>query len=121
MIEARVRTGDTAQAERELSDYATDVERTGRARGHATPARLRGLLASDAELDTEFGDALDWHAGAQCPFEEARTRLAYGERLRRARRRVDARRQLAEALTAFEELGAREFAARASGELAAAG
>ena len=43
-------------------------------------------------------------------FEAARTRLAYGERLRRAGRRIDARVQLRAALEDFSDLGARRLA-----------
>jgi DNA-binding NarL/FixJ family response regulator len=82
---------------------------------------LRGLLAADDGLDAAFGDALDWHGRCSFPFEEARTRLAYGERLRRARRRADARVHLNAALAIFERLGATQFADRARGELRAAG
>src|SRR5438270_9137116 len=81
--------------------------------------RLRGMLAPDDEMDEQFGAALS--ATDPQPFVNARTLLAYGERLRRARRRRDAREQLASALDAFELLGARLFAERARDELAAAG
>ena len=55
------------------------------------------------------------------PFELARTRLAYGAKLRRARRAGDARRQLHEALARFEELGAVPWAEQAREELRASG
>ena len=54
-------------------------------------------------------------------FEAARTRLAYGERLRRARNRVLARDQLRSAAETFERLDARPWADRAAAELAATG
>ena len=54
-------------------------------------------------------------------FETARTRLAYGERLRRARSRVLAREQLRAAVETFERLDARPWAERARTELAATG
>jgi hypothetical protein len=50
-------------------------------------------------------------------FEAARTRLAYGERLRRARSRVLAREQLRAAADVFERLDARPWADRARDEL----
>jgi class 3 adenylate cyclase len=54
-------------------------------------------------------------------FERARTQLYFGERLRRNRRRVDARDQLRAALKAFDQLGAAPWAARAMAELQASG
>ena len=54
-------------------------------------------------------------------FECARTRLCYGERLRRANRRRDARRELGAALDTFEHLRAAPWADRARRELRASG
>jgi DNA-binding CsgD family transcriptional regulator len=54
-------------------------------------------------------------------FELARTRLCFGERLRRARRRGEAREHLAAAHETFVALGAPHWARRAEQELAAAG
>jgi DNA-binding NarL/FixJ family response regulator len=55
------------------------------------------------------------------PFDVARTQLCYGERLRRQRRRIEAREQLRAAMEAFDRLGAAAFAERARTELAATG
>lgn len=55
------------------------------------------------------------------PFERARTLLAYGRRLHRARRRAEARDRLRAALVAFERLGAAPWAQQAAAELRAAG
>jgi len=54
-------------------------------------------------------------------FDRARIHLGYGEYLRRARRRVDARAHLRTALDVFEDLGAARWAARAAHELRASG
>jgi DNA-binding CsgD family transcriptional regulator len=54
-------------------------------------------------------------------FEEARTKLIFGERLRRARRRSDARPLLAAAEAAFRAQGAVRWADRAAAELRAGG
>jgi DNA-binding CsgD family transcriptional regulator len=55
------------------------------------------------------------------PFNQARTELAYGEHLRRSRRRVDARSHLRSALDLFEGLRATPWAERAAAELRASG
>ncbi|HEY6741332.1 MAG TPA: helix-turn-helix transcriptional regulator, partial [Lapillicoccus sp.] len=66
-------------------------------------------------------EALCHHAQTPDVFETARTNLAYGARLRRARRRVDAREPLQDAYRAFERLGAQPWAETAADELAATG
>jgi DNA-binding CsgD family transcriptional regulator len=81
----------------------------------------RALLARDNEAEQHYEQALAAHAGSLRLPDRARTELAYGEYLRRARRRVDARTHLREALTVFEDLGASTFADRAAQELRASG
>ncbi|WP_327584683.1 helix-turn-helix transcriptional regulator [Nonomuraea sp. NBC_00507] len=65
--------------------------------------------------------ALTLHGEGEQPFDEARTRLVYGEWLRRTRRRAEARGQLQAAMDAFDRLGATPWAARAAAELRATG
>jgi hypothetical protein len=82
----------------------------------------RALLAVDErEAEGLFAAALHAHADAARPFERARCELAYGELLRRTRRRVKAREQLRAALDTFETLGATLWAERARVELRASG
>ena len=89
---------------------------------HGMVARCRGVLADDIdEAEHAFRAALDLQASGATPFERARTQLAYGERLRRSRRKTDARTQLRDALGTFEGLGAGLWAERARGELRATG
>jgi DNA-binding NarL/FixJ family response regulator len=66
-------------------------------------------------------EALDRHGDAARPFDQARTRLLYGEFLRRAQRRTDARDQLRAAIEAFDRIGAAPWAERAAAELRATG
>jgi DNA-binding CsgD family transcriptional regulator len=121
MIEAGIRAGRQIEAERELERLEQKAARTGRTWAHAVAARCRGLLADTVEMDGPFQQALEWHRQAPLPFDRARTELCYGERLRRARRRVDAREQLSRASATFHALGATIWAERAERELAAAG
>ena len=90
--------------------------------GRAVALHCRALLSDDErESERLFLAALDAHAEAARPFEHARTELAYGEFLRRARRRVEARDHLRAALDGFETLGATLWAERARVELRASG
>jgi DNA-binding CsgD family transcriptional regulator len=72
-------------------------------------------------FEPEFEEALALHQQTLDAFETARTRLAYGARLRRARKRVQAREQLRAALETFEALGPSPWADTSGVELAATG
>lgn len=121
LVEALVRTGALEEAKTTLDRLAADAELTGGAWAHAVLERGRMLLAPVEEVDGHARAALEWHARDGAPFERARTELAWGERLRRRRRRMDARAPLERALQTFRALGAEPWARRAADELAAAG
>ena len=87
----------------------------------AAAARCAGMLREDAMWEESFQYSLALHDQVPTPFERARTELCYGERLRRARRRADARARLRSALEVFDELGARPWSERARAELRASG
>jgi DNA-binding CsgD family transcriptional regulator len=124
LVDALLRLGEAAEAA-EAEEVASAYERAARAKGQpwalGRAARTRGLLAPDDSAPRWFESALEAHAATLDRFETARTRLAYGERLRRAKRRVDARTQLRSALDDFEDLGAARWAERTAAELAATG
>ena len=121
LVELHLRLGDPDAAAGALAAFAVEAERKARPWSLARLARARGLTAADSELDERFGEALRLHGETPDGYETARTRLAYGARLRRARRRVDAREQLGLALRHFEDLGASPWADAAGAELAATG
>jgi DNA-binding CsgD family transcriptional regulator/tetratricopeptide (TPR) repeat protein len=121
LIEALVRLDRAAEARSVLAELEAGAELSGGAWARAATHRCQALLGPEAEIDANLAAALAAHADPAMPFEAARTRLAIGERLRRARRRADARPLLAEAREAFEAAGARSWAERAASELAAAG
>ena len=79
------------------------------------------MIAAEDAFDAPFAEALAYHKHTPDVFETARTHLAYGMRLRRAGRRVDARRALREALEVFDDLGAIIWATLARRELEATG
>jgi DNA-binding CsgD family transcriptional regulator len=68
-----------------------------------------------------FESSLRHHKAAQRPYDAACAELAYGEHLRRAGRRVDARGHLKKALDTFRDLAAEPLAERAAAELRASG
>ena len=121
LVEALVRIGELGEAGELLDALAADAELTGGAWAHAAVERGRMLLAPVERVDEHARAALDWHRLDGAPFERARTELAWGERLRRRRRRMDAREPLERALHTFRALGAEPWARRAADELAAAG
>jgi DNA-binding CsgD family transcriptional regulator len=120
-VEALVRLGRIGEAREALGDSIERLERTGPAWGAAVGARLRALVGDDEAFEASFATALELHRGLDDAFSRARTQLAFGERLRRAGRRRDARVQLRAALETFDELGAVPWLERASGELRASG
>ena len=80
------------------------------------------LLAQTAEeATTLFESSLRHHETAGRPYDAACAQLAYGEHLRRAGRRVDARGHLKQALDTFRDLAAEPLAERAAAELRASG
>ncbi len=99
-----------------LAEQARDPGRLG------VLARTRALLSASAELaEPLLLEALSYQREQAQPFERARTELAYGETLRRAGRRTQARVQLRSALATFEGLGTPRWAERARQELEATG
>jgi ATP/maltotriose-dependent transcriptional regulator MalT len=121
-IEAAVRAGEVATAHERLAYYEPWAERAGAAWARAVALHGRALLADeDEESERLFQAALDMHAQAARPFDRARTELAFGEFLRRARRAREAREHLRAALDGFEALGAELWAERARVELRASG
>jgi DNA-binding CsgD family transcriptional regulator len=120
-LEAAVRAGQMEAAQLWIEDLAGFGEATGQDWAAAAAAHGRALLADGAEAEAHFEQALKLHADSSRVFDRARTQLAYGEYLRRARRRVDAREHLRAALATFEDLQAQPWAERASQELRASG
>ncbi len=86
----------------------------------ALQARCNALVA-DVDYDKIFLKSIDKCATAGAPFETARSRLAFGERLRRDGRRKDAVSQLEGAHEGFARLRALPWLSRAERGLAACG
>ncbi len=121
LTEAYIRAGRLADAERSLAELRAGAAATEGAWAAAAVARYAALLGDDSEVDTFLEAASAAHQRVDFAFEEARTKLIFGERLRRARRRSDARPLLTAAESAFRAQGAVRWADRAAAELRAAG
>jgi len=122
LAEALARAGAAERAERVLAWLQGRADATGLVYPRAAAARARGILAHDlAEAEAWFARARSAYQRQQMPFEQARTLLCEGEALRRARHPAASRPPLRHALTIFNRLGARPWAARAMIELDATG
>jgi DNA-binding CsgD family transcriptional regulator len=121
LVECYLRLGRRGQAVAAAAEYTAKAESKGQPWALARAARAQALVAPEGEFEREFEHAVGIHAKTPDVFELARTRLAYGARLRRARRRVRAREELRRAVELFEDLGAVVWADVAIAELAATG
>ncbi|MBC3986793.1 AAA family ATPase [Streptomyces sp. AC536] len=121
LVEAAVRGGLPDRAHGPLAAFLHWAEHVDRPVATGLVLRCRALLADEGDADALYAEALRLHERHGGPYERARTQLVYGEWLRRRRRRAEARGHLAAAVSSFERLGARLWAERARGELAAFG
>ncbi len=121
LTDVYMRLGLTDQARRAATAYVAAASTKGQPWPRARALRCQGLLAADPDYPGYFEQAILLHEQTPDVFEAARTRLAYGERLRRTRNRVLAREQLRAAADTFDRLDARPWADRARSELAATG
>jgi DNA-binding CsgD family transcriptional regulator len=121
LVDAYLRVGRSDDAAALVGPFAAAAEAKGQPWAMARAARCLGLVGSDDEIDERFGEALALHERTPDVFETARTHLAYGTRLRRARKRTRAREELRTAIQLFDSLGPTPWADLAGVELAATG
>jgi DNA-binding CsgD family transcriptional regulator len=121
LVEAAVRAGRPDDALEPLAEWERFMGGRGIPIGDFIHARGRALLAGPEAADAAFQSCLALGLGAEWPLYQARTELAYGEFLRRARRRTEARVQLRAAYEGFQRIGAPAWAERAAAELRATG
>ncbi len=121
LIEGYALSGATSEA-RELLDRFAPLARVATGtRMLAACARCEGLLGAADDFDSAFSSGLELLEPSPHALELARTRLAYGERLRRVGRRREARIQLQAAHDAFAAVGATPWETRVAAELRATG
>jgi DNA-binding CsgD family transcriptional regulator len=118
LIEAGVRGGRPDEAAAALDRLSERTRASGTQWALGIEARCRALLSDDEALYRESVERL---AHSRAAVELARSRLLYGEWLRRENRRLDAREQLRAAHEMFSRMGAAAFADRARRELSATG
>ncbi|WP_280236224.1 helix-turn-helix transcriptional regulator [Nocardia cyriacigeorgica] len=118
LVEAAVRADAPEQAVAARDRLTSWAQATGVDWITALDHRARALTAPDERAEHYFREAL---ASGGRPFDTARTRLLFGEWLRRDKRKTEARTQLEAAAETFDRLGFTPWAQRAGTELAALG
>jgi DNA-binding CsgD family transcriptional regulator len=118
LIEAAVRTGDFPAAANALDRLTVSTRAVGTDWALGVQARCFALVSGD---EAWFQSSIERLEGSRAVVELARSRLVYGEWLRREHRRVEAREALRSAYADFSRIGAEAFAERARRELLATG
>jgi len=118
LVEAAARAGEADEATAALDRLSERTRAAGTEWALGIEARCRGLLHDD---ESAYREAIERLARSRAAVELARSRLIYGEWLRRENRRTDARELLRAAHDAFSRMGAEAFAERARRELLATG
>ncbi|CAM3666093.1 AAA family ATPase [Mycobacterium frederiksbergense] len=121
LIEAATHAGDRDSAADALPRLQERAGASGTDWGLGAVAAAQALLADDAAAEAKFVEAIERLERADIALHLSRARLSYGEWLRRANRRNDARTQLGAAHDTFTTMGAQGFAERARRELVATG
>jgi DNA-binding CsgD family transcriptional regulator len=118
LIEAGVRAGRPDEVTAALDRLSERTRASGTEWALGIEARCRGLLSGD---ESSYKESIERLARSRAAAELARSRLLYGEWLRRENRRTDARELLRAAHESFSHMGAGAFAERARRELLATG
>jgi len=121
LVEAASRTGRADAAMAALGRLEAGTSASGKPWGEAIAARSRALLSEGDAAESRYRDAIERLTPTALHLDLGRTRLVYGEWLRRARRNVEAREQLRLAHGLFSDFGMQGFAERARVELRATG
>src|SRR5580658_11037547 len=121
LVEAAARCGNSQLAAEALERLAETTRPGGTDFGLGIEARSRALVSEGPAAEGLYREAIDRLGRTQLRPELARAHLVYGEWLRRAGRRTDAREQLREAYEMLAMMGVEGFAERARRELVATG
>jgi DNA-binding CsgD family transcriptional regulator len=121
LIEASSRIGQETATRPALERLAAATSASGTDWARAIEARCRALFSRGKAAEDLYCEAIELLTPTTLRLDLARTRLLYGEWLRRGRRPRDAREQLRAADVLFTDFGMEGFAARARAELRATG
>jgi DNA-binding CsgD family transcriptional regulator/tetratricopeptide (TPR) repeat protein len=121
LVEASARAGDTEAAHDALARLAEMAQACGTDAPLGVAARCRALLSDGDTAEDLYGESIARLTRTPLRPELARAHLLYGEWLRRAGRRLEARDQLRTAHDEFVAIGMEAFADRARRELLATG
>ncbi|MFJ1969054.1 AAA family ATPase [Streptomyces sp. NPDC087903] len=121
LVEAAVRTGDRRTAALALKRLEDRAQLSGTPWALGLLARCRALVDEDADAEKWYRESIDLLARVPVATEHARSRLLFGEWLRRRKRRSEAREHLRAAYESLDAWGASLFAERARIELLATG
>ncbi|MCW2910085.1 MAG: ATP-dependent transcriptional regulator, MalT-like, LuxR family, partial [Actinomycetia bacterium] len=121
LIEAAARSGAPERAAAALQRLSAAARASGSDWALGLEARSRALLSEGETAEAFYREAIDRLGRTRVRMELGRAYLVYGEWLRRAHRRIDAREQLRTAYEMLAAMGAEGFAERAARELRATG
>jgi DNA-binding CsgD family transcriptional regulator len=118
LVEAGVRDGQPEEAAAAYDRLSERTTASGTEWALGVEARARALLSDD---EAPYQESIERLTRSRAALELERSRLVYGEWLRRKNRRTDARDILRSAYEGFSDMGAEAFAERARRELLATG
>jgi DNA-binding CsgD family transcriptional regulator len=121
LVEAAVRSGQPARGAEALRRLSETTRASGTDWALGAEARSRALLSAGEAAESSYREAIERLGRTRMRPALARAHLVYGEWLRRANRRLDARDQLRTAYDLFTAMGIEAFADRARRELLATG
>jgi DNA-binding CsgD family transcriptional regulator/tetratricopeptide (TPR) repeat protein len=121
LVEAAARTGTPEAATAALRQLDERAQASGTDWALGAAARSGALLTDGPAAEALYREAVERLTRTRIAVHLARSRLVYGEWLRREHRNLDARQQLRDAHNVFSRVGAAAFAERARHELLATG
>ncbi|WP_410791151.1 helix-turn-helix transcriptional regulator [Kribbella sp. C-35] len=121
LVEAASRSGEQDEAAAALHRVRERTDAAGTDWALGVQAWSRALLSDGRAAESLYREAIERLEQTRITVHLGRAHLLYGEWLRRAARRNDARHQLRTAHDLFSQVGAAAYAERARRELLAAG